>query len=271
MDKTALINYIKDLQLDRRLENFLVDHIEESEMDQDLLDRVAEMIDIRAEQYKLKGEMFDRLAEEAEELQARTEESEAKFTDQADDLMDKFLAEVEEITKGGEPAEAVDTGLAAETAVTTSEAAESDEIKDPVAVVSKTEEKSEEDWMPKPSPYSGGIGVNPASASSVKQTPGVEATKPAEQKVDNPLPETADVAVETDSNIQDEINSLAGAAKAEDVAGSNVPTSPSPITPVEVTAPSMPGSPAVVSTPAPASTSNGWDASAWYNQNKGNI
>lgn len=97
MDKTSLIEYIKEIGLDKKLEDFLVGHIEESEMNQELLDRVADVIELRADQLKFEGEMYADVADKTEDLKNNGEMLDEEYKAKSNELFDEFMTKIQAV------------------------------------------------------------------------------------------------------------------------------------------------------------------------------
>jgi len=95
MDKTALVNYLKTLQLDGRAKAFLIDHVEKSNLDQALLDRVADVVELIADRSDIEGDLYAGLATGLEELKGKGEMAQDKYQAESDRIFEEFLTKAE--------------------------------------------------------------------------------------------------------------------------------------------------------------------------------
>lgn len=109
MDKTTLIKLIEQLKLERSLEGFLVGQIEKREVTPELLDNVANLLEVKAEQEEMMGDMLARLADRVGELEQKGKEIEASHKEEADKLFEQFLDKVEGAVKEAKGGKAEET------------------------------------------------------------------------------------------------------------------------------------------------------------------
>lgn len=94
-NKLELINYIKELRLDKRIENFLENHIYESEMNQDLLNRVASVVELCADEDKMKAKLYETEASILEEYKNSMEGIDSMRQEEVEKLLKEFMTKVE--------------------------------------------------------------------------------------------------------------------------------------------------------------------------------
>lgn len=100
MDKTALLNLVKSLELDAKAKNFLVNHIESSEMSPALANRVADVIDMLAQRSDLIGDLYAGVIDKVEELKKTGEKSQAEYQTAVDEAFERFLSTSEKALQG---------------------------------------------------------------------------------------------------------------------------------------------------------------------------
>jgi predicted phage tail protein len=99
MDKPALIQYIKDLKLGEEVTKFLVAHIEESELNQDLLERIAQALEMMAEAAEIYAETWEKELNVLEDYAKELTDIGAQEEEESRQLLSGFLDTVETIVK----------------------------------------------------------------------------------------------------------------------------------------------------------------------------
>lgn len=100
MDKTALLNLVKSLEIDAKAKDFLVNHIESSEMSPELADRVADVIDMLAKSSVLVGDLYAGVVDKLEELKKTGEKGQADYEAASNEIFERFLSTAESALKG---------------------------------------------------------------------------------------------------------------------------------------------------------------------------
>lgn len=94
-DKEDLTNYIKNLNLDKEIEEFLVNHVEESAMDEALLNRVASVLELVGESAMIEADFLEETAGILDEYRGTLEDLEDNEKEETEKILNEFLEKVE--------------------------------------------------------------------------------------------------------------------------------------------------------------------------------
>ncbi len=97
MNKPALIKYIESLSLGEKLTKFLVSHIQESDMNQELLDRVASVIDLVADMSFLQEELWQGELDALEQYADSLDNLDQSEKQESSEILENFLNKIEKL------------------------------------------------------------------------------------------------------------------------------------------------------------------------------
>src|SRR3990172_7761453 len=99
MDKNTLIKHLQGLHLDPRLESALIGYVEENELNQALLDKVAGYLDVLADEVDIEKEIWAKTETALENYQKTLEEADKTDQEASDQLLQEFITKTDAFIK----------------------------------------------------------------------------------------------------------------------------------------------------------------------------
>lgn len=87
--KDDLIKYIKGLDLDENAKNVILEEVDKQEMTAELMDRIADLLEIKAEQARVESVVHQKKSESMEKLAGAVEDDMDQMGEEMDKVLDK--------------------------------------------------------------------------------------------------------------------------------------------------------------------------------------